>query len=167
VAGQSIYNRAWLDFWRTDLVVIYHSIDHQHDTDLGFEQKTVAHFGGIQYPVDMAQLHGISTAFGINTCMTERPIRTMARAITYRIFALLITAYWTGLGDAIVIHVILTVLHYVFERLWLKVNWGMIRTADTQSHTVSDVIDSVNHCGHGSLVQYQKKASEWDMSSRH
>jgi uncharacterized membrane protein len=56
--------------------------------------------------------------------MTELHARTVVRALTYRIFALLITALWTGLGDAIIIHVILTALHYIHERIWLKIKWG-------------------------------------------
>ena len=58
--------------------------------------------------------------------MTETHARTLARAVSYRITALLITAYWTGLSDAIVIHLILTAVHYVFERAWLKIKWGKI-----------------------------------------
>jgi uncharacterized membrane protein len=56
--------------------------------------------------------------------MTETHKRTIVRAVSYRIVALLITALWTGLGDAIVIHLILTAVHYFFERLWLRVKWG-------------------------------------------
>ena len=56
--------------------------------------------------------------------MTELHKRTIVRALTYRIVALLITALWTGLGNAIIIHVILTAVHYVHERIWLKIKWG-------------------------------------------
>ena len=56
--------------------------------------------------------------------MIELHTRTVVRALTYRIFALLITSLWTGLGDAIIIHVILTALHYIHERIWLKIKWG-------------------------------------------
>ena len=56
--------------------------------------------------------------------MTELHKRTVVRTISYRIIALLITAIWTGLSDAVVIHVILTAVHYAMERLWLKINWG-------------------------------------------
>lgn len=56
--------------------------------------------------------------------MIESHNRTIARAISYRIIALLITALWTGLSAAIAIHVVLTLVHYVHERLWLKVKWG-------------------------------------------
>jgi uncharacterized membrane protein len=58
--------------------------------------------------------------------MIELKKRTLVRTISYRVVALLITALWTGLSDAIVIHVILTVVHYVFERLWLRINWGKV-----------------------------------------
>ena len=58
--------------------------------------------------------------------MTETHARTWARAISYRIVATLITAAFTGLGTAILIHVLLTVIHYVMERFWLRVNWGNV-----------------------------------------
>jgi uncharacterized membrane protein len=51
--------------------------------------------------------------------------RTIIRTISYRIIALLITAIWTGLNNAILIHIILTVVHYVMERIWLKIKWGL------------------------------------------
>jgi hypothetical protein len=50
--------------------------------------------------------------------------RTIVRALSYRIVALLITAMWTGLSDAVIIHVILTAVHYGMERIWLKIKWG-------------------------------------------
>lgn len=50
--------------------------------------------------------------------------RTLARAISYRIIATGITAFFTGVGAAIVLHVILTLVHYAMERMWLKVKWG-------------------------------------------
>ena len=58
--------------------------------------------------------------------MTETHKRTILRAVSYRIIALLITAIWTGLSDAIIIHIILTAVHYIMERVWLKIKWGKI-----------------------------------------
>jgi uncharacterized membrane protein len=58
--------------------------------------------------------------------MTELHKRTIVRTISYRLIALLITAIWTGLSDAIIIHIILTLVHYVLERIWLKIKWGRI-----------------------------------------
>lgn len=50
--------------------------------------------------------------------------RTIARTLSYRVVALLITAAWTGLGDAIAIHIVLAVCQYSMERIWLKIKWG-------------------------------------------
>ena len=55
--------------------------------------------------------------------MIESHKRTVVRAISYRIIALIITALWTGLSDAIVIHLVLTAVHYIHERIWIKVRW--------------------------------------------
>jgi uncharacterized membrane protein len=56
----------------------------------------------------------------------ETKKRTVVRALSYRIVALLITAIWTGLSDAVLIHIILTAIHYAMERIWLKIKWGRI-----------------------------------------
>jgi hypothetical protein len=58
--------------------------------------------------------------------MTETHARTVARTISYRIIAMLITAIWTGLGNAVIIHIVLAAVHYVMERVWLKIKWGKI-----------------------------------------
>jgi hypothetical protein len=55
----------------------------------------------------------------------ETHTRTLVRTILYRLIALLITALWTGIADAIAIHIILTSVHYAFERIWLKIKWGI------------------------------------------
>ena len=56
--------------------------------------------------------------------MSEKHVRTIARTVSYRVAALLITALWTGLSDAIAIHIVLALLHYSMERIWLKIKWG-------------------------------------------
>jgi hypothetical protein len=56
--------------------------------------------------------------------MSETHSRTWARTLSYRIAALLITAVWTGLSDAVAIHFVLALVQYVMERLWLKITWG-------------------------------------------
>ena len=60
----------------------------------------------------------------VGQVMTETHTRTWARTLSYRITALLITALWTGLGDAVTIHIVLAILQYVMERAWLKIKWG-------------------------------------------
>jgi len=57
--------------------------------------------------------------------MSETKTRTVVRTISYRIIALLVTAIWTVLSDAVLIHIILTFVHYVMVRIWLKVKWGL------------------------------------------
>ena len=56
--------------------------------------------------------------------MSELHKRTLVRAATWRITATLVTAIWTGLSGAIVINIFMTLVHYIHERLWLKINWG-------------------------------------------
>ena len=55
--------------------------------------------------------------------MTETHKRTLARTISYRVLALSITALFTGLGTAVIIHLLLTLVHYAHERVWLKIKW--------------------------------------------
>jgi len=52
--------------------------------------------------------------------------RTIARAVCWRVIATLMTIPFTGLSTALLIHVLLTVAHYVHERVWLKIKWGRI-----------------------------------------
>ena len=62
----------------------------------------------------------------MNTKMTETHKRTIARAVSYRIIATAITALITGIEKAILIHVLLTFIHYIMERIWLKIKWGKV-----------------------------------------
>jgi uncharacterized membrane protein len=54
----------------------------------------------------------------------ETQARTLARVISYRITALILTALIVGLKDAVVIHIWLTILHYIVERIWITISWG-------------------------------------------
>jgi uncharacterized membrane protein len=60
--------------------------------------------------------------------MTESHLRTIVRTVSYRVTALLITALWTGLGEAVAIHIVLAFVQYAIERIWLKINWGKIES---------------------------------------
>jgi hypothetical protein len=51
--------------------------------------------------------------------------RTIIRTLSYRFTALLITAYWTGVSDAVAIHCVLAIWQYILERAWLKIKWGI------------------------------------------
>jgi uncharacterized membrane protein len=52
--------------------------------------------------------------------------RTIARTVGWRIIATVMTIPFTGLSTAILIHVTLTIAHYIHERVWLKIKWGQI-----------------------------------------
>lgn len=60
--------------------------------------------------------------------MSETHTRTLARTIGYRLTALLITALWTGLSDAVAIHFVLAIVQYAMERMWLKIKWGKLES---------------------------------------
>ena len=61
--------------------------------------------------------------------MTETHVRTLVRTVAYRITALIITAFWTGLSDAVAIHIVLAAVQYAMERIWLKIKWGKIESS--------------------------------------
>ena len=56
----------------------------------------------------------------------ETQSRMIARVISYRIAALILTAVIVGLKDAVIIHILLTILHYGAERVWLLIDWGRV-----------------------------------------
>lgn len=58
---------------------------------------------------------------------TETHTRTWTRVLLYKAVAFAITSYWAGMGGALVIQIILTIVQYIMERAWLKVNWGLKR----------------------------------------
>ena len=70
-------------------------------------------------------LAGASEGAGSDRRKEETPKRTLARTLGYRLLATFITAVWTGLGQAVFIHVVLAIMHYFYERIWLKIQWGI------------------------------------------
>jgi len=52
--------------------------------------------------------------------------RTLTRAATWRVTATAVTAVWTGIEGAIAINIAMTIVHYIHERIWLKIDWGKI-----------------------------------------
>jgi hypothetical protein len=70
-------------------------------------------------------LAAASEGAGSDRRKEETPKRTLARTLGYRLLATFITAVWTGLGQAVFIHVVLAIMHYFYERIWLKIQWGI------------------------------------------
>jgi len=56
--------------------------------------------------------------------MSDSHSRTLAKVVLYRITATIITALMIGLSKALTIHFFLMIWHYIYERIWLKINWG-------------------------------------------
>lgn len=52
--------------------------------------------------------------------------RSVVKTLFFKLITTSITAIFTGVGNAIMIHLILTVVYLVYERIWNKVNWGRI-----------------------------------------
>ena len=57
--------------------------------------------------------------------LSETHKRTITKAISYRLVALCATALMVGLKEAVSIHIVLTVIYYICERIWLKITWGL------------------------------------------
>jgi uncharacterized membrane protein len=53
--------------------------------------------------------------------MTEFKTKTILRIISYRLVALFITSIMIGIPKAVYLHIILTIVHYIHERIWLKI----------------------------------------------
>ncbi len=64
--------------------------------------------------------------------ITETHKRTWVRTLSYRFLAMLLTAIWTGLSSAIEIHIALAILHYIVERFWLKIKWGLAPSENSE-----------------------------------
>jgi uncharacterized membrane protein len=56
----------------------------------------------------------------------EQHKRTIARSASWRITATIVTAMWTGIESAILMNIAMTFVHYIHERIWLKVDWGKL-----------------------------------------
>ncbi len=72
--------------------------------------------------------------------MTETHKRTIARAVTWRITATVITGIYTGLAGAIIINIWMTLAHYIHERAWLKVKWGTSAKSLDQNNDSQDTV---------------------------
>lgn len=64
----------------------------------------------------------------------ETRARTVARAITYRLSAWVVTVpitwwmtgnVWQAFEASTVLHLVLSCDYYIHERIWLRVRWGL------------------------------------------
>jgi uncharacterized membrane protein len=61
------------------------------------------------------------------TICKETWTRSIVKTLLFKLITTTITACFTGLGKAISIHIILTVVYILYERIWNKVEWGKIK----------------------------------------
>jgi uncharacterized membrane protein len=54
--------------------------------------------------------------------------RSIIKTLFFKIVTTSVTALFTGVGTAIVLHLILTVFYLVYERVWNKIKWGKLTT---------------------------------------
>lgn len=50
--------------------------------------------------------------------------RSIVKTFFFKLVTTSITAMITGLGNAIVIHVAMTIIYIIYERIWNRINWG-------------------------------------------
>lgn len=75
--------------------------------------------------------------------MQETQLRTIVRAVSYRLTALAFTIFWTWLltGDltksakySVALHFLLTIDYYIHERVWLHIRWGLKQEPRVDKH---------------------------------
>ena len=59
-----------------------------------------------------------------NTQQLDTVKRSVVKTIFFKLITTSITACFTGIGSAILIHLILTIVYLVYERLWNNIQWG-------------------------------------------
>lgn len=60
--------------------------------------------------------------------------RTIIKTIGFKLVTTSFTALFTGLGDAIIIHIVLTLFYLIYERVWTNIQWG--KHQDPKQHSI-------------------------------
>lgn len=55
----------------------------------------------------------------------ETHSRSIVKAITWRVIATIIAAYWAGWHAAILMNIVQTFAYYIHERVWVNIDWGI------------------------------------------
>lgn len=50
--------------------------------------------------------------------------RSIVKTIFFKIVTTSVTAMITGLGNALIIHALMTIIYLVYERVWNRIDWG-------------------------------------------
>ena len=70
MVGQGRCHRSGSDIRYGHMVGLLGHPDHVCDADLGLGTQSIAHIGGIQHPVDMAEPYGLSAALGLTAVLS-------------------------------------------------------------------------------------------------
>lgn len=72
--------------------------------------------------------------------LSETRVRTLARAVTYRAMAMIASYLMVGLGQALAVELSKTVIYYVLERYWLRINWQVTNGVESQFRIITRAI---------------------------
>lgn len=50
--------------------------------------------------------------------------RSVVKTLFFKLITTSVTACFTGLGKAVAIHLILTAVYLIYERIWNRIKWG-------------------------------------------
>ena len=70
MVGQGRCHRSWSDIRHGHMVGLLDHLAHVCHADLGFGTQSLAHIGGIQHSVDMAEPYGLSAALGLTAVLS-------------------------------------------------------------------------------------------------
>ena len=70
----------------------------------------------------------------------ETHTRTVARAVSYRIMAVISSLIMVGVSSAIAVEVTKTLVYYVMERLWLLTSWQIQQGQETQFRIITRAV---------------------------
>ncbi len=57
---------------------------------------------------------------------TDTVFRSVVKTIFFKVVTTGTTTLFMGLGDAILLHCILTAFYLLYERVWNKIKWGRV-----------------------------------------
>ena len=72
--------------------------------------------------------------------LAETRQRTAARAISYRVLAVISSFVMIGLISGVVIEITKTLIYYLLERAWLYVPWQISQGAESQTRIVARTV---------------------------
>ena len=70
----------------------------------------------------------------------ETHTRTVARAVSYRILAVLSSFVMVGMASGVVIEIVKTLVYCVMERLWLLTSWQIQQGQETQLRIITRAV---------------------------